>query len=114
MSGTMIAQAVPVLVSPVLTRLYSPAELGNLALFVSIINVAGTVIAGRYEMAILFAQVAPGGSIYFQYRRLACGHGEPGFIFSFAVSGGFSSYGATWLQYAFCVIACFDFPVRVF
>ena len=53
MSGTMIAQAVPVLVSPVLTRLYSPAELGNLALFVSIINVAGTVIAGRYEMAIL-------------------------------------------------------------
>lgn len=53
MSGTMIAQAVPVLVSPILTRQYSPAELGNLALFVSVINVAGTVIAGRYEMAIL-------------------------------------------------------------
>lgn len=53
MSGTMIAQAVPVLVTPILTRQYSPAELGNLALFVSVINVAGTVIAGRYEMAIL-------------------------------------------------------------
>ncbi len=53
MSGTMLAQAVPVLVSPILTRQYSPFEIGNLGLFTAILNVVGPVISGRYEMAIL-------------------------------------------------------------
>lgn len=53
MSGTMLAQAIPVLVSPFLTRLFTPAEIGNLGLFTAIINVAGQVACGRYEMAVL-------------------------------------------------------------
>lgn len=53
MSGTMLAQAVPVLVSPFLARIFSPYEIGNLGLFTAILNVAGQVVCGRYEMAIL-------------------------------------------------------------
>lgn len=52
-SGTFIAQALPVLLSPVITRLYSPADFGNLTLFVSIIAVVGSVAAAKYEMAIV-------------------------------------------------------------
>ncbi len=53
MSGTMIAQAVPVLVSPILTRQFTPFEIGNLGLFTAVINVIGPIICGRYDVAIL-------------------------------------------------------------
>ena len=49
----MIAQAVPVLVSPILTRQYSAYEIGNLGLFTAIVNVAGPIISGRYELAMM-------------------------------------------------------------
>ena len=53
LSGTIIAQAIPVAISPILTRLYTPADLGVLALYVSIISIAVVVATGRYELAIL-------------------------------------------------------------
>lgn len=53
MSGTMLAQAIPVLISPVLTRLYSPAQLGGLALFISLIAVGVVLATGRFELAVL-------------------------------------------------------------
>lgn len=53
MSGTTLAQAIPVLISPVLTRLYTPAELGALALYVSTLAVAAVVATGRFELAVL-------------------------------------------------------------
>jgi O-antigen/teichoic acid export membrane protein len=52
MSGTMLAQAIPVLISPVLTRLYTPTELGGLALFISLIAVGAVLATGRFELAI--------------------------------------------------------------
>jgi O-antigen/teichoic acid export membrane protein len=51
--GATIAQAIPVALSFVLTRLYTPADLGALALYVSIITIAGMAATGRYELAIL-------------------------------------------------------------
>lgn len=53
MTGTTAAQIVPFLLSPVLTRLYSPDDFGVLALFFSICSVLSVVAAGRYELSIV-------------------------------------------------------------
>lgn len=56
LTGTTIAQAISVLVSPILTRLYSPAEYGVYALLLAICNVAIAVVAGKYELAIILPE----------------------------------------------------------
>ena len=53
MTGTTIAQAIPVAISPILTRLYSPKDFGVLALFVAITSILGSIANGRYELAIM-------------------------------------------------------------
>lgn len=52
-SGALVAQAIPIAVSPLLTRLFSPEELGAFALFMALVTVLGGVAAARYEMAIM-------------------------------------------------------------
>ena len=52
-TGTIIAQALPIAISPILSRMYSPEDFGVLALFMSIIVVFGSVANARYEMAII-------------------------------------------------------------
>lgn len=53
MTGTTIAQAIPIAISPILTRLYTPEDFGVLALFVSMTIVLGSIANGRYELAIV-------------------------------------------------------------
>lgn len=53
LSGTTVAQGLVILSAPILTRLYTPAEFGVFALFVSVTSIIGTVAAGRYELAVL-------------------------------------------------------------
>jgi O-antigen/teichoic acid export membrane protein len=53
MTGTTLAQAIPIAISPVLTRLYSPEEFGRLALFIALAMIAGVLVTGRYELAIM-------------------------------------------------------------
>lgn len=53
MTGSVIAQAVPILLSPVLTRLYTPEDFAAFALFMSVTAVISVVAAGRYDQAIL-------------------------------------------------------------
>lgn len=53
MTGAVIAQAVPILLSPVLTRLYEPDDFAAFALFMSVSTVVSVVGAGRYDQAIL-------------------------------------------------------------
>lgn len=53
LTGTALAQLIPILASPILTRLYSPEEFGMLALFISITSIIATISTGRYELAIL-------------------------------------------------------------
>jgi O-antigen/teichoic acid export membrane protein len=50
--GTAIGQAVLVLASPIVTRLYAPGEFGVLASYLAIIDVIGVVAAWRYSSAI--------------------------------------------------------------
>jgi len=52
-TGTTIAQAIPILVSPVLTRLYSPEDFGILALFLAVTSIVALFSTARYENAIL-------------------------------------------------------------
>jgi O-antigen/teichoic acid export membrane protein len=56
MTGTAIAQAIPVLISPILSRLYTPEDFGVLGLFMSIAAVLGVIATGRYELAIMLPE----------------------------------------------------------
>lgn len=53
MTGTTIAQAIPIAISPILTRIYTPEDFGVLALFVAIVAIFGSIANGRYELAIM-------------------------------------------------------------
>nr|WP_249315571.1 oligosaccharide flippase family protein [Bacillus sp. FJAT-49711] len=53
MTGTTIAQALPIAASPILTRIFTPDDFGILALFLSITSIIGVMITGRYELAIM-------------------------------------------------------------
>ncbi|MGA2823860.1 MAG: oligosaccharide flippase family protein [Bacteroidales bacterium] len=52
--GSGIAQAITFLVSPVLTRLYTPEDLGLFTFFISIVGFFALVATLRYEIAIIF------------------------------------------------------------
>ncbi len=53
MTGTTIAQAIPIAISPILTRIYTPEDFGVFALFIAIISIFGSIANGRYELAIM-------------------------------------------------------------
>lgn len=53
MTGTGLAQAIPIAVSPLLTRLYEPEDFGIFGLYMAVASIAAVVITGRYELAIL-------------------------------------------------------------
>jgi O-antigen/teichoic acid export membrane protein len=53
MTGTGLAQAIPVAISPILTRIYSPEDFGTFALYMAIVSIASVLVTGRYELAIL-------------------------------------------------------------
>lgn len=51
-TGTAIAQAIPIAISPILTRIYSPEDFGIFALYLSITSVISVIATARYEFAI--------------------------------------------------------------
>jgi len=53
MTGTSIAQLIPILLIPVLSRIYTPEEFGVYAVFLSLYVVLTSFATGRYEYAIL-------------------------------------------------------------
>lgn len=53
MTGTALAQAVPLLISPILSRIYSPDDFGVLAMFMAVTAIIGVISTGRYELAIM-------------------------------------------------------------
>jgi len=56
MTGTTIAQAIPIAISPILTRIYTPEDFGVLALFMGLVMILSSIISGRYELAILLPE----------------------------------------------------------
>lgn len=53
MTGTALAQTLPVVFSPILTRIYSPEVFGVLGLYTALLSLASNFSTGRYEMAIM-------------------------------------------------------------
>lgn len=54
--GSLLAQLITVLVSPISTRLYSPEQLGVYTLIITVSAMFGPVLAGKYDMAIVSAE----------------------------------------------------------
>lgn len=53
MTGTGLAQAIPIAISPILTRLYAPEDFGIFAMFMAVSSIASVLVTGRYELAIM-------------------------------------------------------------
>ena len=52
-TGTGFAQLIAIAITPILTRLYTPADFGALALFTGIVSVVSVIATARYELAIM-------------------------------------------------------------
>lgn len=50
--GTFIAQLIPIVLSPIFTRIYSPEDFGLFALYSSLVMIFSVVATGKYELAI--------------------------------------------------------------
>lgn len=53
LTGTTVAQALPIAVAPILTRLYPPEAFGVYYLYASLASILSVAATGRYELAIL-------------------------------------------------------------
>lgn len=52
-SGTTIAQAIPIILTPILTRIYGPSDFGILSFYLAIVTILGVIVTGRYELGIV-------------------------------------------------------------
>ena len=52
-TGTAIAQFIPFLIMPVITRLYTPEDFGFFSIFMSVVSGIAVIVCGRYDLAIL-------------------------------------------------------------
>jgi O-antigen/teichoic acid export membrane protein len=56
LSGSALAQAIPIAVSPILTRLYTPSDFGLLALYTAVVSILAAAATGRYEAAVMLPE----------------------------------------------------------
>jgi len=56
MLGSGISQIIPFVLAPILARLYTPAEFGIFAFYISIVVMISGISTGRYELAIVIAK----------------------------------------------------------
>ena len=54
--GAVAAQLVPVVVSPIVTRIYSPHDYGLYSLYMSIMSLIAAVATGRYELSVMLPE----------------------------------------------------------
>lgn len=71
-SGSAIAQVLPLALTPLLTRLYSPEDFGLLALFISINSVLYVAASFRYETAIMLPKCEKESDELTKLSVLAC------------------------------------------
>lgn len=53
LTGSSIAQVIPIAATPILTRMYTPEDFGLLSIFVALTTTLGSIVSGRYELAII-------------------------------------------------------------
>lgn len=52
-SGTAISEIIPVIVSPIITRLYTPEEFGIFAFYFTFAGVLSSISMGKYDLAVI-------------------------------------------------------------
>lgn len=57
MSGTLIAQAISLIIIPFITRMYSPDEFGEYTLFYSVVSILGLISSFKYDQAIMLPKL---------------------------------------------------------
>ncbi|MBD2292141.1 oligosaccharide flippase family protein [Anabaena sphaerica FACHB-251] len=62
MTGTTIAQAIPIAITPILTRIYTPEDYGVFAMYTAIISIISVIATGRYELAIILPRKESDGA----------------------------------------------------
>lgn len=82
-SGTALAQLIPILISPILARLYTPADFGYLALYGSVVALLAVVASGRYELAVILPESdRDGNALVLLSALLALGFSSACLIFA--------------------------------
>lgn len=56
LTGSVVAQALPVLAAPLLARLYSPESFGQFGMFTALASVLGALVNLKYDHAVLLAK----------------------------------------------------------
>lgn len=51
-AGTIVAQIIPSIISPIITRIYTPGEFGLYGIYMAIVSLLVTIASGRYDLAI--------------------------------------------------------------
>jgi O-antigen/teichoic acid export membrane protein len=54
-SGTSVAQLIPILVSPILTRIYEPEDFAIIGVYMSVAAILSEIVTGKFELAIMNA-----------------------------------------------------------
>ncbi len=88
MTGTGIAQAIPIAIIPILTRMFSPEDFGLLALYAACVSILGVVATGRYEIAIMLPKDDEDARLLLQLSMLVA------LFFSFLISIPISIWNA--------------------
>jgi O-antigen/teichoic acid export membrane protein len=55
-SANFLAQLLPFLITPIITRIYAPESFGVFSIFISIVAIASVVASARYELAIVISK----------------------------------------------------------
>lgn len=55
-TGSILSQSIPLIVSPILTRQYSPESFGEYAFYLSIVTILSVAATGRYDLSIMIAE----------------------------------------------------------
>jgi O-antigen/teichoic acid export membrane protein len=61
LTGSVLGQMVPIILAPILARLYTPEDFGILSLFLTTTAILSLVSSGRYELAIILPKSSSDG-----------------------------------------------------
>lgn len=86
LSGSLIAQIISILLSPIMTRIYTEDQIGEYTLLLTVVNMFGSTICGRYDWSIVSEDKNDNVLIIVKLSIIVS------FILSLLVSIGYSIY----------------------
>lgn len=92
-SGSIVAQIIMIICSPITTRLFTPEEIGVFTLITTGVTIFSPIISLRYEISIVSESELENALSLLQLSTILCG------IFSFIVTIGYMLYFSISLNY---------------